>query len=270
MRVIFLRMTRLVRHDRRLLARHPSIVGIDEAGRGCLAGPVSAAAVWFDMGFFADRRRSRLANHADDSKKLDALEREVLCEAVFRWRDAGALRVAQAFASVVEIDAYNILGATRLAMHRCVMELAEGVAAGTGFGGAAGGTCPFAGAATGGADTPLFGRDETASPLLLVDGLPLCPFGWRHEALVGGDGRSLAIALASIVAKTLRDRRMRELDALHPGYGFATHKGYATREHVDALRRLGPCAEHRPLFLRKILAVAPDCKAVQGELALAL
>jgi len=72
------------------------------------------------------------------------------------------------------------------------------------------------------------------------------------------------------VAKTLRDRRMRELDALHPEYGFATHKGYATREHVDALRRLGPCAEHRPLFLRKILAVAPDNKAVQGELALAL
>jgi len=90
--------------------------------------------------------------------------------------------------------------------------------------------------------------------LVLVDGLPLRPFAWAHESVKGGDGKSLAIALASIVAKVERDRLLVELDARYPAYGFARHKGYGTPDHIEALRRLGPCPEHRELFVRGILA----------------
>ncbi|MDR1818150.1 MAG: ribonuclease HII [Puniceicoccales bacterium] len=249
-------MSKLTRHDRRLLAQNPlGIVGVDEAGRGAFAGPVSAAAVWLDASFFADRRRVRLANQADDSKKLSPAAREEIHDAILAWRDAGALRAAQAFASVVEIDAYNILGATRLAMHRCLRALA-----GTEPGAE---DCPLAAAGTG-EDTPLFATGESPRPLVLVDGTPLRAFAWRHRALVGGDGRSLAIALASIFAKVRRDHLMSELGARFPDYGFAEHKGYGTPAHAAAIREHGPCAEHRPLFLRSLLAEAAADAAATG------
>ncbi|MDR2845065.1 MAG: ribonuclease HII [Puniceicoccales bacterium] len=239
-------MSRLVQHDRRRLEKHPGLVGVDEAGRGCLAGPVSAAAVWLEPGFFADRRRVRVANTADDSKKLSAEAREVLYAALLEWEKAGLVRMAQATASVLEIDAYNILGATRLAMHRCLQTLADVETS-------RGAACPFPSAASD-SDTPLFRDDASVCPLVLVDGRPLKPFVWRHTALVGGDGRSLAIALASILAKVRRDHLMAELHAQYPQYGFDVHKGYVTAAHIAALREHGPCAEHRPLFLRKIFA----------------
>jgi ribonuclease HII len=257
-------MSRLTQHDRRLLKTNPiGIVGVDEAGRGCLAGPVSAAAVWIDWNLFGTRDRRRLARRANDSKKLSPAQRDELFAAVNEWCADGVVRVAHAYASVLEIDAYNILGATRLAMHRCLQQLADAARSPEN-------PTPFADASTGADDTPLFPAGDTAHPLVLVDGRPLKPFVWRHTALIAGDSRSLAIALASIVAKVTRDRFMNDLDARFPEYGFATHKGYATPEHIAALRRHGACAEHRPLFLRSILAAPAAETNAQTEFAFAI
>jgi ribonuclease HII len=217
---------------------------------------VSAGAVWFDRSFFDDKARCKLARQANDSKKLSPAAREELHEALVAWEAAGAVRLAQATANVLEIDAYNILGATRLAMHRCLRALADAHA----------GECPFLAAASG-EDTPLFATETVAWPLVLVDGRPLKPFAWEHRALVGGDGRSLAIALASILAKVRRDRLMVALDEKYPQYGFAGHKGYATAIHIEALRAHGPCPEHRPLFLRSILPAPTSAVETQPEFA---
>jgi ribonuclease HII len=205
------------------------------------------------MHIFDTRDSRRLARRANDSKKLSPDVRAELHDALCEWEHTGVVRFAQENANVLEIDAYNILGATRLAMHRCLQTLATRYSAD-------GASCPFADSSGGGEDTPLLDDAFTASPLVLADGRPLRPFAWRHIALVGGDGRSLAIALASILAKVRRDRLMVELGERFPAYGFATHKGYATPEHIAAIRRHGPCPEHRPLFLRSILdnTSAPD------------
>lgn len=93
---------------------------------------------------------------------------------------------------------------------------------------------------------------------VLVDGLALRGFPYPHTAVVKGDGRSLCIAMASIIAKVARDRMMAELDARYPGYGFAKHKGYGTDEHRDAVIRLGRSPIHREMFLRKVLAHRTD------------
>jgi ribonuclease HII len=93
---------------------------------------------------------------------------------------------------------------------------------------------------------------------VLVDGLALRHFPYPHTGIVKGDARSLCIAMASIVAKVTRDRMMNELDAQHPGYGFAQHKGYGTEEHREAVLRIGRCVQHRGMFLRKLFAGRTD------------
>jgi len=93
---------------------------------------------------------------------------------------------------------------------------------------------------------------------VLVDGLALRGFPYPHTGIVKGDGRSLCIAMASIIAKVTRDRLMNELDGKFPGYGFAQHKGYGTEEHRDAVLRLGRTPQHREMFLRKLLAGRVD------------
>jgi ribonuclease HII len=173
------------------------VCGVDEAGRGPWAGPVSAAAVILSS-------RRGIAG-LDDSKRLTAAEREALEPKI----KARAVAWGVGFASVEEIETHNILQATGLAMRRAVVALAT---------------------------TPAFA---------LVDGnyafdLP-CPV----RVVIGGDALSASIAAASILAKTARDRVMRELDVAHPGYGFAAHKGYGVPEHAAALERLGPCPIHR-------------------------
>ncbi len=234
-------MASLAQFDRRRGADRPGIAGVDEAGRGSLAGPVVAAAVWLDGGFYADAACLRRVRGANDSKELTAPQREDLRGRIEELRAEGKLRLAWAQGSVVEIAAQNILGATRTAMARCLAELDASARPAR----------PFAAAGTEG---ELFGFGDTRAVLVLVDGLPLRPFAWAHEAVKQGDGKSLAIALASIVAKVERDRLMAGLDARFPAYGFAAHKGYGVPEHVEAIRAHGPCPEHRDLFLRKILA----------------
>jgi ribonuclease HII len=177
------------------------MAGVDEAGRGPLAGPVYAAAVILDPG--------RVPDGLADSKLLAATVRERLVPAI----ETGALAHAVAFATTAEVDALNILQASLLAMRRAVALLQPGPESVL----VDGNRCP--------------------------DGLP-CP----SRAVVGGDGSVPAISAASILAKVARDLEMQRLDALYPGYGFAQHKGYATRAHLEALRRLGPCAEHRRSF----------------------
>lgn len=176
------------------------VAGVDEAGRGPLAGPVVAAAVILDPG--------RPIEGLADSKALSAARREALAVEI-RAR-ARAHAVAQA--DVAEIDALNILRATMLAMRRAVEAL---------------GVAP----------------DE-----VLVDGNRCPDIAFRVRAIVKGDRDVAAISAASILAKTVRDALLVELDAVHPAYGFAQHKGYPTPEHLAALARHGPCAAHRRSF----------------------
>ena len=180
------------------------VVGIDEVGRGPLAGPVVAAAVVLD----AATLPARLAAELDDSKRLPARRRAELAELVH-----AACKVGVGVASVAEIDRLNILKATFVAMGRAYQAL--GVAA----------------------DWALV--DGNRSP----DGLPC-----RVRCLVGGDGLSLSVAAASVVAKVHRDRAMADLAAAWPGYGWEKNAGYGTAQHLEALRRLGPTPHHRRSF----------------------
>lgn len=229
-------------HDADILRRCDTLIGVDEAGRGALAGPVVAGAVVLSRDFFASHRALDLSAGIDDSKKLTASQREAQWAAILELQEAGLLDVAVAAASVACIAEQNILGATRRAM-QSALEAIAGRASGW----------SLVEAAIGG---PLF---EGAEPLVhcLVDGLPLRPFSYRHEGLVKGDQRSLAIAMASIAAKVERDRLMGELAGSFPGYGFELHKGYGTAAHRAALRALGPSPAHRALFLRKIIGPSP-------------
>lgn len=177
------------------------IAGIDEAGRGPLAGPVAAAAVILPRNFSCPG--------LDDSKKISPLKREILFE---RLTTDPTIFWAVATADREEIDRLNILKATHLAMRRAAEALAP---------------------------TP----DHC-----LIDGLPVKNFPISHDAIVKGDGLSLSIAAASIIAKVTRDRLMRVLDAEFPQFGFAKHQGYGTKLHLEALRIHGPCCHHRRSF----------------------
>lgn len=188
--------------ERALRARGFSLVaGVDEAGRGPLAGPVIAAAVILPAGFALDG--------LTDSKKVPAVRREKF----FAFLTTQTSVVwSTGLAAVEEIDRLNILRATHLAMARAV------------------------------------GALPAPPDHALVDGLPVRDLPVPHTALVGGDALSLSIAAASIIAKVTRDRLMVALDAEYPQYGFARHKGYGVRQHLEALRHHGPCPVHRRSF----------------------
>lgn len=179
------------------------VAGLDEVGRGPLAGPVMAAAVIIDPATLP----AMLACQLDDSKKLSAVRRRRLAALV---EESCTFAVAEA--SVEEIDRLNILGATFLAMRRAL----EGL-----------------------------GRPVDHA---LVDGNRAPPLPCPVRCVVGGDGLSLSIAAASVVAKVRRDRLMAELEGAYPGYGWGRNAGYGTRAHLDALRRLGPTPHHRRSF----------------------
>ena len=185
------------------------VVGVDEAGRGPLAGGVYAAAVSLSIA----RAEALLAGEwsaVNDSKKLSEKRREALAETI---KATGGCKWCVASASPAEIDRLNILRATHLAMRRAV----EGL-----------------------------GLDGKIT--ILVDGLPVPGLPFPSRNIVKGDAKSLLIAAASILAKTARDADCLRLEAQYPGYGFARHKGYPTPEHLRALAKLGPCPEHRRSF----------------------
>ena len=177
------------------------VAGVDEVGRGALAGPLGVAAVILDP--------ARLPEGIDDSKVLSAARREALFEKIL----ATALACAIVFVSAEEIDQLNIRAATLAGMRRALHGLAM--------------RPDFA---------LIDGRD-------VPDSLP-CP----AEAIIGGDAKSVTIGAASILAKVMRDRLMRALDAQAPAYGFARHVGYGTAAHLAALRREGRSPYHRRSF----------------------
>ncbi len=221
------------------------IVGIDEAGRGALAGPVHAAAFWLSSKTYQTGDLDMRLKLIADSKTMRAVQREVAADNLHALCTDKCCAFAVASASVEEINRLNILGATRLAMSRAVVQLQA--------------STKLFFKKTGDTDLPIFKADtpecdESAGVALLVDGRPLRPFDWQHRAIVGGDALSLVIAAASVLAKVTRDRYMRSLDQFYPQYGFDTHAGYGTRAHRKAILDYGPSPEHRPLFLRKVLA----------------
>jgi len=177
-----------------------SLVGIDEAGRGPLAGPVVAAAVIFPKDVF-------IAG-INDSKKVSEKRREKLVPQIL----AEAIEVTTGIVHEREIDRINILQATHKAMRICIGSL------------------------------------KTKPDHLLVDGRGLPDKIYPQTAIEGGDRVCFSIAAASIIAKVTRDRMMYEYDEMFPEYGFARHKGYGTKAHVDAIRRFGRCPLHRNSF----------------------
>lgn len=193
------------------------VIGIDEAGRGPLAGGVFAAAVSLPIERAEEELRGAWGG-VNDSKRLSEKRRDELAEII---KATPGCVWAVASADPKEIDRLNILRATHLAMRRA----AEAVLA------------------------QLPGQDgPDAERTILVDGLPVPSLPCPSVNIVKGDSKSLLIAAASILAKTARDADCLRLERLYPGYGFARHKGYPTKAHCEALRRLGPCPEHRMSF----------------------
>ncbi len=178
------------------------LAGVDEAGRGPIAGPVVAAAVVLPEEFELQGIK--------DSKKV----RESLREQLFQEIISEALSVGIGYTTPEFIDSTNILKATLIAMTEAVRSL------------------------------------YVEPDLILIDGTYMLPLlkGKKQFPIVGGDGKSLSIAAASIVAKVFRDRLMRRYDYLYPEYGFKRHKGYPTREHIKALHLFGPSPIHRKTY----------------------
>ncbi|MCI6487440.1 MAG: ribonuclease HII [Clostridiales bacterium] len=180
------------------------LCGVDEAGRGPLAGPVCAAAVILPQ--------NCEIQGLNDSKKLTEKKRGALFDVIC----ASAVSYGIAFATVEEIEEYNILGATFMAMNRAIARL------------------------------------DRVPELALIDGNRNTGIQIPSRCVIGGDGKCADIAAASVLAKVTRDRYMLQMAELYPQYGFEKHKGYGTKAHYEAIRAYGPSPIHRPSFLRKM------------------
>jgi len=200
----------MLQHEKTFWSATPKLLlaGIDEAGRGPLAGPVVAAAVSMCAETAEEYFHSAL-DGLTDSKRLTAAKREHYFNLLATLPGIGC---GVGIVGPAEIDQINILNATWQAMRLATESLPV-----------------------------LPGR-------ALVDGLPVKGLPCASTAIVKGDSRSFLIAAASVVAKVVRDRAMLELDREHPAYGFAANKGYGTAAHIRALRQHGPCREHRRSF----------------------
>ena len=181
--------------------------GVDEVGRGPLAGPVYAAAFIFPNFEFE-------IEQVNDSKKLSPKKREF----IFEILQNNNITYSIGFSTVEEIDKFNILNATKLAMKRAIENL------------------------------------NLKPDLILVDGNFIPDFGnIKCQNIIKGDSISYSIACASIIAKVLRDKFMCNLHDKFPDYDFINNKGYGTRKHIDIIKKIGPCIYHRKTFLKKIM-----------------
>ena len=199
------RMEVLTAFDRGFREGGLVVAGMDEAGRGPLVGPVAAACVVMPP--------DSALLWVDDSKKLSETRREQLYDQIM----AEALQVGVGLADAAEIDAINILQATKNAMRRAAAQVRADV--------------------------------------FLIDAVKDLGLRGREVPIVKGDATSYGIAAASIIAKVTRDRLLLELDRQYPGYGFARNKGYGTAEHIAALKALGPCPQHRRSFIGHFVAL---------------
>ena len=192
------------------------VVGVDEVGRGCLAGPVFAAAVII--------KSPNQIQGITDSKKLSETRREALSQIILNHHSVGI-----GFATLQEIERWNILGATFIAMKRAIEQL------------------------------------KISSGHILVDGSMKIPGleGFAQTPLVKGDLRALPVAAASIVAKVARDRMMKELGEELPQFGFSDHKGYGTKSHLEALRAQGFTRFHRRQFAG-VKELTKECPCPEG------
>ena len=179
------------------------VAGVDEVGRGPLAGPVVAGAA-----ILPPHPVGEWVGFIRDSKQLTHRRRQIALEHM----QAASVTMRTASATAREVDVLGIVEATRVAMARAIAAL------------------------------------PIAPDFLLIDALPLPNVRLPQRAIVNGDAKCISIAAASIAAKIARDRMMQDADAAFPGYGFAQHKGYGTRQHINSLERLGACAIHRYTF----------------------
>jgi ribonuclease HII len=206
--------------ERAVWAEEQLLVGVDEVGRGPLAGPVVAAAVVFPTGCSAIRGLR-------DSKVVPASIRAKLAERVL----GRVLAFGVGAASAHEIDRYNIRVASAIAMRRAIARLIRRSS-----------LAPY----------PMGQRcracDDGLRYRIIIDGLPLPELGYAHDALIDGDALCQSISAAAILAKTVRDRLMRSLATRYPGYGWDTNVGYGTEEHQEGLRAQGPTKHHRLTF----------------------
>lgn len=192
----------LFEYDTALRKTYPVLCGVDEAGRGPLAGDVYAAAVILPTGLYIEG--------LDDSKKLTEKKREALFDVITE----NAIAFAISSVSPEKIDEINILNAVMLAMNNCVKAL------------------------------------SVSADFALIDGNIARGFDIPCRTVIKGDAKSPSIAAASILAKVSRDRECYKLDEMYPEYGFAKHKGYGTKAHMEALFKYGPCPCHRKTFLK--------------------
>jgi len=199
----------VLRYEKKLKVKgFDLIIGVDEAGRGPLAGPVVAAAVWL--------RDFRFHNRIDDSKKLTPARRK---DAFFEIKSKSLFAIA--VVDHKQIDRINILQATILAMQKAISKLVK-----------------------------QFEPIKLKRAFVLIDGNMRFRLNLPYQSIVRGDGKSLSIAAASILAKVRRDQIMDAYHKIYPQYGFIKHKGYPTQRHRDILNKIGPVAIHRKSFLK--------------------
>ena len=200
----------MLSYEKKVWSERPEIIlaGVDEAGRGCLAGPVVAGAVTMPLAL-AERLYAGELSGLTDSKQLSATWRETYFGRLTHTPGVG---VSTGWCSAKEIDRFNILVATHLAMRRALDGLA------------------------------------VKADHALVDGLPVKGLPCPSTAIVQGDAKSFLVAAASVVAKVSRDHFMLKLNAQYPQYGFSANKGYGVHQHMEALFKFGSCPEHRHTF----------------------
>ena len=208
------KIVELIKFDKKL-GKLNSIIGVDEAGRGPLAGPVVASALYFPE---FSKELSETLKYLDDSKKLSPKLRQELSDEIKK-----IAKYSIQEASVEEIEKYNILQASLLAMGRACKDLFKQI-------------------------------ELEKDPKILVDGkFPIPKFKVDQMPVIKGDGKSASIAAASILAKVHRDDMMCKLAEEYPQYNWQQNKGYPTKAHISAIIEHGPCSWHRKTFLRKVL-----------------
>lgn len=239
----------LLEHDQSYLLKNDGLIGVDEAGRGALAGPVMAAAVWIDRAFYKKHRHNPLILLIRDSKQISPKNRLAALEYLKSWQKEGNLYFAYAEGSVTEIEVGTIAYALRLAIRRSLEKLQTMVECVLPATPIKTETSPFHLAQSSQPTTAQQGQ-----PCILLDGHPLRNFQYTHKSIIKGDQKSFCIAAASIVAKVKRDQLMERLSIHYPQYHLGENKGYGTQKHRESLGKYGPSDIHRHSFLTKIQA----------------